>query len=64
MDSDNNFTIITQLLKIVQDIDKKVTNYTEEVSKQSQRLTIIENKLEEFQQSNQKKSWFKTFFGI
>jgi uncharacterized coiled-coil protein SlyX len=64
MDSDNNYTIITQLLKIVQDIDKKVTNYTEEMSKQSERLTIIENKLEQFQNSNQKKSWLKTFFGI
>lgn len=64
MDSDNNYTIITQLLKIVQDIDKKVTNYTEEMSKQSERLTIIENKLEQFQKSNQKKSWLKTFFGI
>lgn len=63
MDSDGNYTIITQLLRIVQDIDEKVTKNTEEMEKQSERLSVIETKMEAFQQTNKQKSWLKNLFG-
>lgn len=63
MDSDGNYTIITQLLRIVQDIDEKVTKNTEEMEKQSERLSVIETKMEAFQRTNKQKSWLKNLFG-
>lgn len=63
----DNMTIVTELLRLVQDIDKKVSTYKEEIHTQSERLSEIERKLEELMErpdcSTVKESLFKRIVG-
>lgn len=63
MDTQRNDAIITELLRIVQDIDTKLTSYREESKEQFKRLTEIENKIEDIRKNNKpRKTWFQKLF--
>lgn len=63
METQGNDAIITELLRIVQDIDTKLTSYREESKEQFKRLTDIENKIEDIRKNNKpRKTWFQKLF--
>lgn len=63
---EQNDLIVTELLRLVQDIDFKISCYKEEVEAQNERLEEIERKLESLRiiTENRETSWLSKFFGV